>query len=334
MNPKISVIIAARNEEKNIEECLRNIPKYENLEVIVIDDASNDRTYEIAKKFKANYDLKIFRNETPKGNVYSWDYGVKKSSGELILLLAADAKINSFDAAIRHFDDPKIVQVHQKVEISGEENNLISKLMPIYQRYANYVPFIKKGLRKETEVKNVNVCDSHALMRKSFYLEVNPPVDKACGEEYRFNDIGRKILENKGYKVVYESKFIETRERKMDLRRFLIQQRWYGRNMFVAYSLFDKRNISKFFRYTFIAFIILTSFYFFTKNYLLFVLTIFSCIFLLARLFSGIPILKKKEIVYLPFIFGMIIIGDLAYNYGFLQSLVNKMVHGKWIINK
>ncbi len=334
MNPKISVIIAARNEEKNIEKCLRNIPKYKNLEVIVVDDSSNDKTYEIAKNFKADYDLKIFRNETPKGNAYSWDYGVKKSSGELIFLLSADAELNSFDDAVAYFADEKVVQVHQKVEIMGEENNLISKFMPIYQRYANYIPFIKKGIRKETELKNVSVCDSHALMRKSFYLDVNPQVDKACGEEYRFNDIGGKILDNKGYKVVYESKFIETREQNMDLRRFLIQQRWYGRNMLVAYALFDKRNISKFFRYTFIVFISLTSFYFFTKNYLLFVLTIFSCIFLLARLFSGIPSLKKKEIVYLPFIFGIIIIGDFAYNYGFLQSLVNKMFHGKWIINK
>ncbi len=44
MNSKISVIIAARNEEKNIEKCLRNIPEYENLEAIVIYDASKDRT--------------------------------------------------------------------------------------------------------------------------------------------------------------------------------------------------------------------------------------------------------------------------------------------------
>jgi len=334
MNPKISVIIAARNEEKNIEKCLRNIPEYENLEVIVVDDSSDDKTYEIVKNFKADYDLKIFRNETPKGNAYSWDYGVKKSSGEIIFLLAADAELNSFDDAIKHFDDPKIVQVHQKVEIMRGESNLISKFMPIYLRYANYIPFIKKGIRKEIELKNVSVCDSHALMRKSFYLEVNPQINKACGEEYRFNDVGRKILDNKKYKVVYEPKFIEIREQSVDLRRFLIQQRWYGRNMLVAYSLFDKRNIPKFFRYTFIVFLILASFYFFTKNYLLFILTIISIIFLLARLLSGIPSLKKKEIVYLPFIFGIIIIGDLAYNYGFLQSLVNKIVNGKWIINK
>ncbi|CEG11023.1 putative glycosyltransferase [groundwater metagenome] len=334
MNPKISVIIAARNEEKNIEKCLRNIPEYKNLEVIVVDDSSNDKTYEIAKNFKADYDLKIFRNETPKGNAYSWDHGVKKSSGELIFLLSADAELNSFDDAIKHFDDPKVVQVHQKVKIIGEENNFISKFMPIYQRYANYIPFIKKGIRKETELKNVNVCDSHALMRKSFYLEVNPLVDKACGEEYRFNDVGGKILDNKGYKVVYESKFIEIRRQPRDMKSFLIQQRWYGRNMLVAYSLFDKRNIPKFFRYALIVFLILALSYFFTKNYLLFVLTIFSCILLLARLFSGIPSLKKKEIVYLPFIFWIIILGDLAYNYGFLQSFLNKIFAGKWLINK
>src|SRR5579863_5461206 len=47
--PKISVIIAARNEEKNIREALLSVlsQNYPNLEFIVINDRSTDRTAEI-----------------------------------------------------------------------------------------------------------------------------------------------------------------------------------------------------------------------------------------------------------------------------------------------
>lgn len=53
--PKISVIIPARNEEKNIGNCLEHIFKqnYPNYEVIVVDDRSSDMTVDILKKFES-----------------------------------------------------------------------------------------------------------------------------------------------------------------------------------------------------------------------------------------------------------------------------------------
>ena len=50
--PLVSVLIPARNEEKNIANCLASVLKqdYPNFEVLVIDDNSTDRTYEIVSK--------------------------------------------------------------------------------------------------------------------------------------------------------------------------------------------------------------------------------------------------------------------------------------------
>lgn len=49
--PLVSVLIPARNEERNIKKCVSSLLKseYPRLEIIVLDDESNDRTYEIAK---------------------------------------------------------------------------------------------------------------------------------------------------------------------------------------------------------------------------------------------------------------------------------------------
>lgn len=69
--PLVSVLIPARNEENNIAACIYSVldQSYRNIEVIVLDDNSTDRTFEIAAEtFSGNDRVKIFRGgELPEG---------------------------------------------------------------------------------------------------------------------------------------------------------------------------------------------------------------------------------------------------------------------------
>jgi glycosyltransferase involved in cell wall biosynthesis len=82
----VSVIVTTRNEEKNIEAGLRSIQNqtFNNIELIVVDNFSNDKTATIAKKYTA----KVYF----KGNERSAqrNYGVDVASGQYILYLDAD----------------------------------------------------------------------------------------------------------------------------------------------------------------------------------------------------------------------------------------------------
>ena len=54
------MIVTTKNEEKNIENCLQSIKSqtYKNLELIIVDNFSDDKTVEIAKTYEAEVYLK------------------------------------------------------------------------------------------------------------------------------------------------------------------------------------------------------------------------------------------------------------------------------------
>ena len=95
--PLISVIISVYNTEQYISKCLDSIlnQTYKNLEIIVINDCSKDKSYEILKKYaKNNSNIKLLNNEVNKGLSYSRNIGLDHSNGEYIGYIDSDDYID------------------------------------------------------------------------------------------------------------------------------------------------------------------------------------------------------------------------------------------------
>lgn len=90
--PLVSVVITTKNEEKNIERCLRSIKNQSypqnKIEIIVVDNNSTDKTKEIAEKFTE----KVF-NKGPERSAQR-NFGIKKAKGKYILFLDADMSLS------------------------------------------------------------------------------------------------------------------------------------------------------------------------------------------------------------------------------------------------
>ncbi|MGE5205840.1 MAG: glycosyltransferase family 2 protein [Chlamydiota bacterium] len=91
--PLLSVIIPARNEEASLGACLQSLVGQTGVgyEIIVVDDASSDRTREIAQSFSGVRVLEappLRPGSTGKSNAL--DFGVRKAGGAWLLFTDAD----------------------------------------------------------------------------------------------------------------------------------------------------------------------------------------------------------------------------------------------------
>ena len=83
----ISIVVITKNEEANIQDCLRSIHGWAD-EIIVVDDQSNDRTVELAR----NYTNRIFKRRMDvEGRHRNWAYAQAKNNW--ILSLDADERV-------------------------------------------------------------------------------------------------------------------------------------------------------------------------------------------------------------------------------------------------
>ena len=85
--PKISIVVPIYNVEPYIACCCESIKKFNNIEVILIDDGSPDNSMEIAKHILPNAQIITQPNQ---GLSASRNVGIKCATGEYILFLDSD----------------------------------------------------------------------------------------------------------------------------------------------------------------------------------------------------------------------------------------------------
>lgn len=91
--PKVSVIVPFYNVEKYIKKCLNSLinQTLEEIEIILVNDGSQDNSYEIAKQFQEKYPNKIKYYEKPNGGLGdARNFGINYATGEYIAFLDSD----------------------------------------------------------------------------------------------------------------------------------------------------------------------------------------------------------------------------------------------------
>jgi len=111
VEPKISLIVTAHNEEARIREKLENCLKldFPGLEIIVASDASTDETDQIVAEY-SNRGVRLARAEERKGKEHAQLQAIKASTGEILIFsdVATSIPEDAIDRMVRYFDDPVV----------------------------------------------------------------------------------------------------------------------------------------------------------------------------------------------------------------------------------
>ncbi|EEC7981789.1 glycosyltransferase, partial [Escherichia coli] len=88
--PLVSIIIATYNSELDIAKCLQSVTNqsYKNIEIIIMDGGSSDKTLDIAKSFKDDR-IKIV-SEKDRGIYDAWNKAVDLSIGDWVAFIGSD----------------------------------------------------------------------------------------------------------------------------------------------------------------------------------------------------------------------------------------------------
>ena len=93
----VSVIIPIYNVEKYLEECIESLiaQDYPNIEIILIDDGSTDKSKEICKLYSKKYsNIETYHKENG-GLADARNYGIKKANGKYICFIDSDDFVKS-----------------------------------------------------------------------------------------------------------------------------------------------------------------------------------------------------------------------------------------------
>lgn len=110
-SPLLSVIVPAYNEERTLDELLRQVVggpyAYPEKEVIVVDDGSTDRTPDVLRYWAGQPGVRIVRHERNRGKGAAVRTGLAEARGELTLIQDADLE---YDPA----DYPQLIETLRK----------------------------------------------------------------------------------------------------------------------------------------------------------------------------------------------------------------------------
>jgi cellulose synthase/poly-beta-1,6-N-acetylglucosamine synthase-like glycosyltransferase len=145
--PTVSILIPAHNEEKVIGRLLERVteltyPK-DKLQVIVIDDASSDKTGAIADSYKNRFSFVevVHRDKGVggKGKAGACNEGFARSNGEIVLCFDADyyPTRDIVEKLAGQFIDPQVGAVQGRVVVLNEPQNIVTRLVAL-ERIGGY----------------------------------------------------------------------------------------------------------------------------------------------------------------------------------------------------
>lgn len=204
MNPRVSVIIPAYNEEKVIRQCLQSLADqdFDSYEVVLIDDASTDQTKSIIQEFVRSQPTLFKLREFGKiGPGKARNLTAYESDAEFLLFTDADcyAEPQWIHQIVGSFISNEIGSVGGPHLAPPSSSRFQKKLESFFKILPSAIDFYKKGSNKETiETKHNPLCN--VAYRRDIFMRLRGfREDLFPGEDV---EIDQRVV-REGYRILY-----------------------------------------------------------------------------------------------------------------------------------
>lgn len=219
----VSIIITTKNEERNIEACLKSIKRqtYKNIEIIVVDNNSTDKTQLISKKYTSNV-FSIGPERSAQRN-----FGAKKAKGKYVLFLDADMILT-----------PSVVSECVKKMSSEVKTNWGGVIIPEISFGVGFWAQVK-SFERSFYINNDSV-EAARFYDKKIFNEIGGFDEAITGpEDWDFSQRVEKV-----YHIARIRAAIRHNEGQLSLRQTLKKKYYYAKK-YAVYEQKDKENRQK-----------------------------------------------------------------------------------------
>jgi hypothetical protein len=192
--PRVSVIIVSYNVAELLVECLSSLAQLSddsfNLQIIVVDNASNDATVPILFEFFPN--INIIQNQENFGFPYGCNQGAEEAAGDFLFFLNPDARLNSetLPVLLKFMQDrPSVGIVAPRIHYPD------GRVQPNRRRFPTpLLPFIESTPLERLSIFNKLPALTHYFVRDSADTQMQP-VDWVVGAAFM---VRRKVWKDLG----------------------------------------------------------------------------------------------------------------------------------------
>lgn len=234
MNTRVSVIIPVYNEEKVINDCINSLSEqtFKELEIIIIDDGSTDKTPQILSGYKTNNLKCRILQQNHLGAGEARNLGAKNAIGQILVFVDADMIFDNkfIEMLTKPIRSGEVIGTFSKYEYVFNKNNIWSKCwnlnrnLPIdrmhNKNYPDSQPVFRAVLKKEFDrvggFDAIGYIDDHTLSKKigveavnakgAIFYHRNPETLQEVYQQARW--IGKSEYKNRKIKIEFLMKIV------------------------------------------------------------------------------------------------------------------------------
>lgn len=196
LEPTVSIIISAYNEEAHIGKTIENklLQDYpeEKIEIIVVSDGSTDGTDEIVQRY-ADQGARLIRQEPRSGKTAALNRAVLEAGGEIVVFSDANSmwEQDAIAKLVSNFSEPSIGYVTGKMIYTDPDGTVVGDGCSAYMKYENFLRM------QESRVGSVVGVDGGVdAVRRTLYQAMS-------SDQLPDFVLPLRVVEQ-GYRVVYE----------------------------------------------------------------------------------------------------------------------------------